>query len=225
MSVSQGDNRVGRDSIVNRRQMQMYVIPSERTTVRPRDIDVQVCTPPFRLSRGVYPFMHERSRARGDNDARSRGMRLLSSVTSRRDPGLEPNSCPARGGEGHDPRLLFFLAPCSRNIYGLTWARHLRRRRGECFARHHCWSASGFGALAFDELATAPIVVAPPMPRPDYLQAVTDPPARDGLHPCHGARAAACGGYFLQPGLLSAPVFKHASMERRSEPVGDQQRL
>ena len=36
-------------------------------------------------------------------------------------------------------------------------------------------AASGFGALAFDELATTPIVVAPPMPRPDYLQAVTDP--------------------------------------------------
>jgi hypothetical protein len=36
-------------------------------------------------------------------------------------------------------------------------------------------AASGFGALAFDELATTPIAVAPPMPRPDYLQEVTDP--------------------------------------------------
>src|SRR5258708_510536 len=36
-------------------------------------------------------------------------------------------------------------------------------------------AASGFGAMAFDELATTPIVVAPPMPRPDYLQVVTDP--------------------------------------------------
>jgi hypothetical protein len=36
-------------------------------------------------------------------------------------------------------------------------------------------AASGFGARAFDELATTPIVVAPPMPRPDYLQVVTDP--------------------------------------------------
>ena len=35
--------------------------------------------------------------------------------------------------------------------------------------------ASGFGALAFDELTSTPIVVAPPMPRPDYLQAATDP--------------------------------------------------
>jgi hypothetical protein len=36
-------------------------------------------------------------------------------------------------------------------------------------------AASGFGALAFEELATIRIVVAPPMPRPDYLQAVMDP--------------------------------------------------
>lgn len=36
-------------------------------------------------------------------------------------------------------------------------------------------AVSGFGALAFDEVARAPILVAPPMPRPDYLQRVTDP--------------------------------------------------
>jgi hypothetical protein len=35
--------------------------------------------------------------------------------------------------------------------------------------------ASGFGTLAFDELATTSVVVAPPMPRPDYLQAAKDP--------------------------------------------------
>jgi hypothetical protein len=35
--------------------------------------------------------------------------------------------------------------------------------------------ASGVAALAFDELATAPIVVVPTMPRPDYLQTVRDP--------------------------------------------------
>jgi hypothetical protein len=36
-------------------------------------------------------------------------------------------------------------------------------------------AASGFGALAFDKLRTIQIVVAPPMPRPAYLQAMTDP--------------------------------------------------
>jgi hypothetical protein len=36
-------------------------------------------------------------------------------------------------------------------------------------------AASCFGAQAIDELATARIVIAPPMSRPDYLQAVTDP--------------------------------------------------
>ena len=36
-------------------------------------------------------------------------------------------------------------------------------------------AASSFGALALDALATTPIVVAPPMPAPSYLQAVTDP--------------------------------------------------
>ena len=35
-------------------------------------------------------------------------------------------------------------------------------------------AASGFGALAFDELATTPIIVVPPIPRPGYLQAMTD---------------------------------------------------
>jgi hypothetical protein len=35
--------------------------------------------------------------------------------------------------------------------------------------------ASSVGALAFDELAATSIVIAPPMPRPDYLQAVIDP--------------------------------------------------
>jgi hypothetical protein len=36
-------------------------------------------------------------------------------------------------------------------------------------------AASGLGALAFDRLARAPILVVPPMPKPGYLQAVTDP--------------------------------------------------
>src|SRR5229473_4946842 len=44
---------------------------------------------------GVYPFMHARSRVRCDSDARSRAGDFFSSATSRRDPGLEPDSCPA----------------------------------------------------------------------------------------------------------------------------------
>lgn len=36
-------------------------------------------------------------------------------------------------------------------------------------------AASGFGARAIDELASTLVVVAPPMSRPDYLQALTDP--------------------------------------------------
>src|SRR6266853_6785077 len=36
-------------------------------------------------------------------------------------------------------------------------------------------ATSGCGALAFETLATAQIVDAPPMPRPDYLQPATDP--------------------------------------------------
>jgi hypothetical protein len=36
-------------------------------------------------------------------------------------------------------------------------------------------AASGWGALAYDELATARVVAVPPMPQPGYLQPVTDP--------------------------------------------------
>ena len=68
-------------------------------------------------------------------------------------------------------------------LSGALQPEYLRPRLGEAFAskarRVFCaaslLAASGFGALAFDELATTPIIVAPQMPRPDYLQAVTDP--------------------------------------------------
>ena len=51
------------------------------------------------------------------------------------------------------------------------------------------------------------------------------PGTRNSLRPCHGTGAVACSGYFLQAGLLSASILKHASMECGPEPVGDQQRL
>jgi hypothetical protein len=69
----------------------------------------------------------------------------------------------------------------------LYWTRHsqpsyARRSRGVALASKTgkvlcaiSLLAPIFGALAFDRVATTQIVVAPPMPRPDYLQAVTDP--------------------------------------------------
>src|SRR6266705_5583354 len=60
---------------------------------------------------------------------------------------------------------------CLRPHLGEALASKARR----VFCAASLLAASGCGALAFDELATTPIVVAPPMPRPDYLQAVTDP--------------------------------------------------
>jgi hypothetical protein len=54
---------------------------------------------------------------------------------------------------------------------------------------------SGFGALALNQLATTSIVVAPPMPRPGYLQAVTDP-----LFGTSFTRATE-PGRFLAPGM------------------------
>jgi len=46
-------------------------------------------------------------------------------------------------------------------------------RRALCAAS--VLAASGFGALAYDELTRTQIVIAPPMPRPGYLQTVADP--------------------------------------------------
>jgi len=46
---------------------------------------------------------------------------------------------------------------------------------GRVFCVASLLAVSGFGALAYDELATTPIAVVPQMPRPGYLQAVTDP--------------------------------------------------
>jgi hypothetical protein len=62
-------------------------------------------------------------------------------------------------------------------------------------------AASGFGALAFDQLATTPIVVAPPMPRPDYLKAVTDPLLGTGL-----VRITK-PGQLLAPGIACQPAY------------------
>jgi hypothetical protein len=66
---------------------------------------------------------------------------------------------------------------------GVLQPEYLRHHLGEALASKArgvlcaalLLAISGFGALAFDELATIRTVVAPPMPRPDYLKAVTDP--------------------------------------------------
>lgn len=54
-------------------------------------------------------------------------------------------------------------------------AEALASKAGRMFCAASLLAASGFGALAFDKLTTVRIRVVPPMPRPGYLQAVTDP--------------------------------------------------
>jgi hypothetical protein len=61
--------------------------------------------------------------------------------------------------------------------------------------------ASGFAALAFEELAKAPIVVAPPMPRPDYLQPATDPLLGTGF------TRVTEPGRVLAPGVSCKPTY------------------
>jgi hypothetical protein len=67
---------------------------------------------------------------------------------------------------------------CSSSRVPHAWQPHLAEafsKARKVFCAASVLAASGFAALAFDELARTQIVVAPPMPRPDYLQAVTDP--------------------------------------------------
>src|SRR5262245_39660537 len=66
---------------------------------------------------------------------------------------------------------------------------HPRRQPGKVFLRPRrrvCTlspaAAATFGALARDEPATTPIVVAPPTPYPGFLQGSDGPSVRDGLH-------------------------------------------
>ena len=62
-------------------------------------------------------------------------------------------------------------------------------------------AASGFAALAFDKLARTQIAVAPPMSRPGYLQAVTDP-----LFGTSFTRVTE-PGRLLAPGISCAPAY------------------
>lgn len=67
---------------------------------------------------------------------------------------------------------LSFFKPTATMIYMGEALGSIARR---LFCAASLLAASGFGALAFEELEKAAIVVAPPMPRPGYLAAVTDP--------------------------------------------------
>jgi hypothetical protein len=63
-------------------------------------------------------------------------------------------------------------------------------------------AASGCGALAFDELATARVVAMPPMPRPDYLQPVTDP-----VFGTDFTRITDPGRRLAAPGVACSPAY------------------
>jgi hypothetical protein len=86
---------------------------------------------------------------------------------------------------------------CLRPHLGEALASKARR----VFCAASLLAASGCGALAFDELATTPIVVAPPMPRPDYLQAVTDPLFGTGFI------GVTEPGRLLAPGVSCKPAY------------------
>ncbi len=147
---------------------------SGRTIVRLRNIVVQV-----RARHPGYPAGYTPSCMSGRVRAviTMPGRALATSLVRQRVGGiLALSPTPALHGR-RGPRSSRPVLP------GVLQPGYLRPHLGEALAskamRVLCavslLAASGFAALAFDELATTPIVVAPPMPRPDYLQAVTDP--------------------------------------------------